>query len=258
MSVLRSGFTVTYAAEKKEEQSYTYPDRCVLRTSSSRNFSTRNVTGFSLKQSASTRKITILEDTIDYSTTPLLDDSFTCGERSDESSIDSSSKCSCASEAADGEAMFVGFEHVNNEEETKSEIKSHAASIIQNSWYQWTKKEKARKQFEMESRASRRIINARRTWSVRDKSMVDTFAAQRRQKDRKENIAVTSIQPKWKHSSDHFSTMLEKFREESIAATTIQSNWKNYRAKVAEEALYNRRQNMVFATGIAATTIQSN
>ena len=101
------------------------------------------------------------------------EDSITCEDTSDDSSLDSSS-------------IYSSTDcHVRDEEERGCEIESRAAIAIQSTWRHWIKKESTkRQQLKIELRASQIVINALRTWTMR----------QRLQKE--ENTALT-IQDAW-------------------------------------------------------------
>merc|ERR1719491_1272996 len=191
-----------------------------------------------------------------------------CGETSDDSTLDSSSRCSSTSNAresivANGSpspVLFVDFRHVNNKEKHISEIYWHttaliqgtwtvegivhtrfsecrAATIIQVIWNQWSKKEKVKRLLKKELRASQTIANAWRTWAMREKG-------------RKEKTAARIVQDAWR-----LWITAEKQRQnaenENLAAVTIQTSWRNYYAKVsAMKAVEKERADFTVRQGL--------
>jgi len=187
-------------------------------------------------------KVTNWKDAICYSSS-LSDDSITCGEISDEASSDSCSECSRTIERPDEIAIPKDFQHVNDEEEIKCEIESHAANMIQNACCQWMKKEKVRKQVETELLASQILMNAYRTWSMKQKVMKEVNAAQ----------TIQCAWSSWMNTERRRQTT----KKEINAVTTIQSKWRNYHVKLSrtkvledEEAELTRCQNIAFSTGV--------
>jgi len=161
------------------------------------------------------------------------EDSITCEDTSDDSSLDSSSICSSTDC------------HVRDEEERRCEIEYRAAITIQGTWCQWIKRESTkRQQLKIELHASQIVINVLRTWLMRQRLQ------------REENAALT-IQDAWL-SWIIAEKQRRQIRKEILAVAIIQVNWRNYHAKLCrlkareeKEAKFIRYQNMAFATGLA-------
>jgi len=199
---------------------------------------------FTLTTNSPADETSISEDTINYYPS-LTEDSYTCGDTSEDSSLDSSSRCSSTSKTREGvianefssPVYFLDFPHVNDEKEIACEIKchastimqgtwtaegvvntrfsdGHAATIIQGIWHQWFRKEKDKRQMEKELHASQIVLNAWRRWSMREKVRKEETAAQIGQDARR--VRITTEKQR------------QIVRNENIAAFTIQINWVNY------------------------------
>jgi len=214
MSLLCSNHTFNCQSEKKEESAYhiqyMYYTILVL------EFLHKMLFGSILKLKALTSEFA---NSKIYCSSSLEDDSITCGEMSDESSLDSLSECSCAN-------------MTRVEEERNCEI-YFAAITIQNICSKWIKKVKAGKRIEIELVASQTVTNAFRIWLLK-------------MKVKKERDAVATIQSNWRRS------LKMKVKKERDAVATIQSNWRIYhgkqcRAKAIEEEKAELVRNMTYS-----------
>jgi len=199
---------------------------------------------FTLTTNSPADETSISKNTINYYPS-LTEDSSTCGETSEDSTLDSSSRCSSTSKTREGviandsssPVLFLNFPHVNDKERIACEIEchastimqgtwtaegvvitrfsdGHAATIIQGIWHQWFKKEKDKRQMKKELNASQIVLNAWRRWSMREKA-------------RKDETAAHIVQDAWRV---WFTAEKQRqlVRNENIAAITIQINWLNF------------------------------
>ena len=194
MSLVRSEYNFNCQSEKKKEPAYHI--QCMYYMIFLLEFCLHKMSlGFVLKQKVLTSKFA--KSRI-YNVSSLEDDSITCGEISDESSLDSSSECSSSS-------MTL----VELEEEKNCEV-YFAASIIQNTCSEWIEKVKARKQVELELRASQTVINALRKWSLK-------------MKVKRERDAIVTIQSNWReyHEKQRRARAIEEKKMELVRRRNV-------------------------------------
>jgi len=208
----KHGFT--YASERKKE-STSYYTQCIQSILLLLHMFTSKISFFFL----------LIQDPLTNDITTLLSNESTDDSSliSDESSVDS------------------------DENDADYELESHAALTIQGAWCKLIKKETVRRneQHEIESRSSQIITNACRTWCKKLKA-------------KKEESAALIIQDAWLSWIMSWIIAEKKRRQmhdEDIAVRTIQLRWRKYETKVSKmialeekEAKFTCCQNMSNAT----------
>jgi len=233
MPVLHSGYTVAYASEKREEEKLF--GNCIHYLFALCKFILRKMLPNLIQEECPlTGKRTASKDTVDY-TCSITENSTTCGESSDELTLDGSSKCSSIGDERD-EIISRGYNfdglyiksnfpvtsvdipYVQKKEGRKHKTKSRAAIMIQDILHQRFRLEKTRRQLENELRASQIVMNTWRIWS-------------KEEKERKKVNAAKVVQNAWRS----WTTVEKQGREAAnkiVAIVTIQVKWRNYLARV--------------------------
>jgi len=130
MSLLHPGYTVTCASEQKHEETYYIQFIHYIQVFLFELFMRKVSFGILLNQNALLSNDPPPQHTIIDYYSSWTDDSSTCGEISDDSSLNSSSSWNSTTETSDSLDNFEDCTHAINEKEPGCEIESHAAMII--------------------------------------------------------------------------------------------------------------------------------